>query len=89
MFEPVGFRTQWLSNPWVLGGYSHITPDCDRLGAVHHSLSEGVFVGDKLKILLAGEAVHASHYSTTHGAYESGEEQARFLCEHMRNISKL
>jgi spermine oxidase len=85
----VFFRTTWFSNPWVLGGYSHITPDCDRLNLGMHQLSEPIFVDGKPRLLIAGEAAHSSHYSTTHGAYESGKEQAELLAEYMMKNSKL
>ncbi|EEZ98941.1 spermine oxidase [Tribolium castaneum] len=82
-------RTTWCSNPWVLGGYSHITPDCDRSNCGMQKLSEPIFVDGKPRILMAGEAVHSSHYSTAHGAYESGQQQAQVLIEYMMKGSKL
>lgn len=38
---------------------------------------------------MAGEGVHSSHYSTTHGAYESGQQQAQLLVEYITKTSKL
>lgn len=75
------FRTKWLSNPWIRGGYSHISTECDRSGYGIRKLSEPVVVDDVPRILLAGEAVHPSHYSTTHGAFESGQQQATIVHE--------
>lgn len=74
-------RTKWLSNPWIRGGYSHIASECDHAGYGIRKLGEPVFVDDVPRILLAGEAVHPSHYSTTHGAFESGQQQAAVLHE--------
>ncbi|RZC40979.1 spermine oxidase-like, partial [Asbolus verrucosus] len=82
-------RTSWFSNPWIRGGYSHITPDCDGSGSGMHRLSEPVFVDGKPRILVAGEAVHSTQYSTTHGAYESGQQQAEVLFQYMTKNSKL
>lgn len=35
-------------------------------------------------ILIAGEAAHESHFSTTHGAFESGQSQARKLVDYRK-----
>ncbi|XP_018567633.1 peroxisomal N(1)-acetyl-spermine/spermidine oxidase-like isoform X3 [Anoplophora glabripennis] len=72
-------RTKWFSNPWVKGSYCHITPECDDPHSGMDKMSEPVFVRGVPRIILAGEAVHPSHYSTTHGAFESGQEQAAVL----------
>ncbi|ERL85732.1 hypothetical protein D910_03332, partial [Dendroctonus ponderosae] len=74
-------RTQWLSNPFIKGSYSHITPECDDCNAGINALKQPVLVDGVPRILLAGEAIHSSHYSTTHGAYESGLDQAQVLCD--------
>lgn len=35
-------------------------------------------------LMLAGEATHEHFYSTTHGAYDTGKNQAlNFLCHHV------
>jgi hypothetical protein len=33
-------------------------------------------------VLLAGEAAHDTHFSTTHGAFETGEMQAKKILQH-------
>ncbi|KAJ8972006.1 hypothetical protein NQ317_017255 [Molorchus minor] len=71
-------RTKWNSNPYVKGSYCHITPECDHSDSAIHKLAEPIYINDVPKIIFAGEAVHPSHYSTTHGAYESGQQQAAF-----------
>nr|CAH7723595.1 unnamed protein product [Callosobruchus chinensis] len=78
-------RTKWLSNPLIRGSYSHITPDCDKsIGVGIEGLSEPIRgLNGVPRILLAGEAVHPSHYSTTHGAFESGMEQAAWIAEYL------
>ncbi|KAJ8957285.1 hypothetical protein NQ318_007849 [Aromia moschata] len=75
--------TRWFSNPWIKGSYCHITPECDHSGSVMDKLAQPVFVENVPRIILAGEAVHPSHYSTTHGAYESGLQQAALLYEYI------
>lgn len=52
-------------------------------------LKSPVFVGGEPKILLAGEAVHRTHFSTTHGAFESGQQQAQFLLHYIEKANKL
>ncbi|XP_060523579.1 peroxisomal N(1)-acetyl-spermine/spermidine oxidase-like isoform X2 [Cylas formicarius] len=76
-------RTRWLSNPYVRGSYCHITPECDEMDVIRQ-LGEPVVVDGIPRVLLAGEAVHPSHYSTTHGAFESGERQARVIRDYLR-----
>ncbi|CAH2002172.1 unnamed protein product [Acanthoscelides obtectus] len=80
-------RTKWLSNRLTLGSYSHVTPDCDKaVGVGIEGLSEPIRGPDGVpRILLAGEAVHLSHYSTTHGAFESGTERAAWLAEYINS----
>ncbi|XP_039281827.1 uncharacterized protein LOC111063254 isoform X2 [Nilaparvata lugens] len=73
-------RSQWHSNRFVCGGYSHTTSRCDQTCGPE-SLQAPVFVESALSsqhpaILLAGEATHEEYFSTTHGAYESGVRQA-------------
>ena len=34
-------------------------------------------------VLLAGEATHERYFSTTHGAYESGQAQARVIIDYL------
>ena len=57
--------TAWRGDPWVKGAYSAATPGNAGARAV---LKEPV--ADRL--FFAGEATHASFYSTCHGAYMSG-----------------
>ncbi|XP_074041191.1 uncharacterized protein isoform X2 [Leptinotarsa decemlineata] len=79
------FRSKWLSNPWIKGSYCNITPECDKSGLGTNKLSEPVYVDGVPRILLAGEAVNVTHHSTTHGAYESGHQQASFLYNFIKN----
>lgn len=65
------------------GSYSHCSIECDTLNVGVQNLINPVVVGNEPKILLAGEAVHGSHFSTTHGAYESGQHQAEMLLNYV------
>ncbi|KAK5649620.1 hypothetical protein RI129_000649 [Pyrocoelia pectoralis] len=77
-------RTKWMCSPWVRGGYCHITPQCDKTNTGPLTLSEPVFVGDVPRILLAGEACNSKHFSTTHGAFESGQMQAQRVLDYLK-----
>jgi monoamine oxidase len=61
---PLG-ETHWAGDPWTLGSYSHALPGHagDR-AALRAPVEERIF--------FAGEATHATFYSTVHGAWESG-----------------
>jgi monoamine oxidase len=65
---PLG-ETAWASDPWALGSYSHALPGH---AAARAKLAEPV----DGRIFLAGEATSANFFSTTHGAWMSGERAA-------------
>lgn len=73
------YKSNWSTNRWIRGAYSHTTPDSDRLGVGPSSLNIPVQINSIPRVLFAGEAAHESHFSTTHGAYESGQKQAKHL----------
>ena len=60
-----GLTTQWSSDPWTFGGYSHALP-----GRAASRLAFGNPVGER--IFLAGEHCSIPFYSTIHGAHLSG-----------------
>lgn len=88
------FRTQWYSNKYVRGSYSHITTKCDANGITPKNLSKPIW-GKRVEesgskdvpiIMFAGEATHEIYYSTTHGAYDTGVKQAQtYLQYHVTN----
>ena len=41
----------------------------------------------KPTILLAGECTHMNYFSTVHGAYESGQNQARVILDYQKQIN--
>jgi len=63
--------TRWAADPFTLGAYSSIPPrasgkDYDTLAAP---------VGDR--VFFAGEATSRTYPATVHGAFLSGEREAR------------
>ncbi|XP_046385718.1 spermine oxidase-like isoform X2 [Ischnura elegans] len=90
-------RSQWHSNPYVRGAYSHTTNICDASGSSPSSLSGPVYSevshdssNQELKchhptLLFAGEAAHDCYFSTTHGAFESGKDQAMQIINLVQN----
>jgi len=57
--------TAWRGDPWVKGAYSAAEPGhADKRAVLREPLGDRLF--------FAGEATHASFYSTCHGAYLSG-----------------
>ncbi len=57
--------TAWRGDPWVRGAYSAAEPGhADKRDVLREPLADRLF--------FAGEATHASFYSTCHGAYLSG-----------------
>lgn len=88
-------RTQWNTNKYIRGSYSHISVNCDRNKVTPATLAEPIW--GKITqnncteivpiIMFAGEATHENFYSTTHGAYETGLKQAQtFLQYHTRKL---
>jgi monoamine oxidase len=61
--------TGWARDPWALGAYSHALPHHSGARAVLAAPTEG-------RLFWAGEASHASRFSTVHGAWASGERAA-------------
>lgn len=64
----------WSNDPYSLGSYSFISKESSDADII--ALSEPVMMTNEIKLIFAGEACHASFYSTVHGAYLSGETAA-------------
>ncbi|XP_057787661.1 probable polyamine oxidase 5 [Salvia miltiorrhiza] len=86
-------RTRWGTNPLFFGSYSYVAvgstiADMDTLS---EPLPEELGGSTpRLQIMFAGEATHAAHYSTTHGAYFSGLREANRLLQHYNiNVASL
>lgn len=61
-------ETRWASEPFSRGAYSHALPG--------HAGDRAVLARPEGRLLFAGEATHASWYSTAHGAWASGVRAA-------------
>ncbi|KAH8307299.1 hypothetical protein KR044_009190 [Drosophila immigrans] len=78
MPQPQRFlRTQWHSNPNFRGSYSFRTTQADALRTGPWDLETPlVDVCGKPRLLFAGEASSKTHFSTVHGATETGWREA-------------
>ncbi|MBS0334563.1 MAG: FAD-dependent oxidoreductase [Proteobacteria bacterium] len=62
-------ETRWSADRWARGSYSHALPGRAADRQVLAAPVEG-------RLFFAGEATHATWYSTVHGAWESGRRAA-------------
>ncbi|XP_034110936.2 spermine oxidase-like [Drosophila albomicans] len=78
MPQPKSFlRTQWHSNPNFRGSYSYRTTYADALRTGPWDLESPLGdVSGKPRLQFAGEASSKTHYSTVHGATETGWREA-------------
>jgi monoamine oxidase len=67
--------TRWGSDPFSLGAYSSIPPGAN--GKDYDTLAEPV--GDR--VFFAGEATSRSYPATVHGAFLSGEREAKRISD--------
>lgn len=78
-------RSNWGEDPCFLGSYSFNTP---RSNTRHREALARPLTGSApLQVLFAGEATHLTHFSATHGAFESGVREAERLIQYYRNNS--
>lgn len=87
------FCSHWNSNPFIRGAYSYTSVNCDDephfqktvtepiICSAEHSSQQSTHSAMKTSATLsfAGEAFHDKYFSTVHGAYLSGIEQAKRL----------
>ncbi|XP_055611005.1 spermine oxidase-like [Uranotaenia lowii] len=81
--EPLNFiRSKWYSDSLVRGSYSSRSLKTEQLNTSAHDLSLPVADGQgTARILFAGEATSSNHWSTVHGAIESGWREADRLIQ--------
>ena len=72
-------REAWSSNPNFLGSYSFNTTGTGQ--AEREALSRPVDGSTPLQLLFAGEATHATLFSSVNAAYESGTREANRLLQ--------
>ncbi|KAI5646435.1 flavin containing amine oxidoreductase domain-containing protein [Phthorimaea operculella] len=76
--EPIAIkRTTWFSNPYTRGSYSFDSIHAAHYPeARHHLATPLVDAAGKPRVLFAGEATELIHFSTVHGASDSGHREA-------------
>lgn len=80
-----------------MGSYSYPSVNCDWIGITPYDLARPVRIRDLPKLvqnqekdenmpvlLFAGEGAHQYFWSTAHGAYMSGEEQAWIILNYRK-----
>lgn len=71
------FSSQWYSNPLFRGSYSAYTLKAEVLRTSTDKLAESINdKNGKIQIQFAGEATSSKHFSTVHGAIETGWREA-------------
>ena len=71
----------------MLGSYSYV--DVKSTAADIERLAEPIFVDQVPRVLFAGEATSLNYYSTAHGAYLSGQREAKRLLDIYSNSSSI
>ena len=72
-------RSSWCTDPFVRGSYSYYSWGSSRRD--REELGRPVDGSTHLQLLFAGEATHPSMFSTTNGAFDSGEREADRLIQ--------
>ena len=72
-------RSTWCSDPFIRGCYSYNARGSGRVD--REELGRPVDGCTPLQLLFAGEATHPTMFSTTNGAFESGEREAETLIQ--------
>ncbi|XP_051157745.1 spermine oxidase-like [Leptopilina boulardi] len=85
---PTGMiRTMWNSNKNFQGTYSFRSLESDTENAWSLTLSEPIDT-TKPVVLFAGEATNPKHFSTVHGAIETGHREADRIIKMHPNLAK-
>ena len=80
-------RSKWSTNEYVCGAYSNRSLKFEALGYDIECLSEPITKPKGCPLVLfAGEATDRQHYSTTHGAMNSGLREAQRLITFYRSV---
>ncbi|GBP85622.1 hypothetical protein EVAR_62609_1 [Eumeta japonica] len=79
-------RSTWYSNPLTRGSYTHDGINVtDPTGARLTLAAPLLDTAQAPRLLFAGEATNPNHYSTVHGAVETGLREARNVLNHLEN----
>lgn len=80
--QPINMiRTNWGSKPNFRGSYSYRGISASDAGVTNMDLATPVNVNGKNVLFFAGEATHNTHFSTVHGAIETGFRAANEIME--------
>jgi spermine oxidase len=86
------FCSRWNSNEFIQGAYSFTSKNTDLIRDWEKVLSKPIEfeLPGKAKntVLLAGEACHEFYFSTVHGAFLSGMEQAEKIVKANESSTK-
>jgi len=74
--------SRWGSNSNFRGSYSYRTPACDKENISPATLAKPLMLEGKLSVQFCGEATCTSGYGTVHGAFQSGEREAKRLIKY-------
>ncbi|XP_039762747.1 spermine oxidase-like isoform X2 [Pararge aegeria] len=79
--EPTGIiRSNWYTNPFTRGSYTYDNLEVKKYPNARASLAEPLRdSAGRPKVLFAGEATDPTHFSTVHGASDSGYREAMRL----------
>ncbi|XP_049884214.1 peroxisomal N(1)-acetyl-spermine/spermidine oxidase-like [Pectinophora gossypiella] len=79
--DPTGMlRSKWYNNEWTRGSYSFTGMSAAQAPGARSSLAAPLSDNTgRPRVLLAGEATHATRYATVHGAADSGFHAASIL----------
>ncbi|XP_024894164.1 peroxisomal N(1)-acetyl-spermine/spermidine oxidase-like [Temnothorax curvispinosus] len=69
-------RSKWYTDEHFRGSYTFHSMVFEQMNEKLRDLAEPIMSGNKPIILFAGEATHDHHYSTVHGAVETGFREA-------------
>ncbi|XP_052748336.1 possible lysine-specific histone demethylase 1-like [Galleria mellonella] len=81
--EPIAFvRSNWHSNPYTRGGLTYDNVISPQYPTVREDLGAPLTDSSgRPRVLFAGEATNPTHFSTVHGASESGYREANRLLQ--------
>lgn len=96
--KPIKYQcSRWQSNTFVRGAYAYPSTKLDKNGTTKEYLLRPIKLCDfNLKsddsqilsdcpiVLFAGEAYHPKYFSTAHGAFQTGIEQANKILEYLK-----
>lgn len=87
--NPTGLlRSRWFSDSQSFGSYSYRTNASEDLKLFGSDLAKPLCVNNKPVLLFAGEATSDCHYSTIHGAINSGFREAERIIDFYKDTKK-